>query len=107
MAKTKPCTLDLDCVAPGAVLAADARDATGTVLLARGAAVTEAQLQALRQRGLERLTVRASVRDDQDSAALSGAPVEARLDHLFRRVDDNATARELKQRILEFRRGQP
>jgi hypothetical protein len=106
MAKMKPSTLDLGCVAPGSVLAADARDAKGTVLLARGAAVTAAQLQALRQRGIEHLTVLADVRVDVADSTTPATQFEARLDHLFRHASDNPAARELKQRILDFRRGQ-
>lgn len=107
MAQMKPCTLDLDCVAPGSVLAADAHDAAGNVLLARGVTVTEAQLQALRRRGMVRLDVLVDVCEDADAGTAPVTQVEARLDYLFRHAEDSAAARELKRRILEFRRGQP
>lgn len=106
MATMKPCLLGVASVPPGSVLADDVCDAGGSVLLPRGSAVTEAHLQGLRRRGVESLCVLVAVAEDAEEGAARAARVEARIDHLFRQAGDNPAARDLRQRILDYRRRQ-
>lgn len=97
----------IDSVAPGSVLADPVYDAHSTPLLPAGAALTEAHLQSLRRRGIASLVILVPLAADGEAAAAEGAEgarVEARIEYLFRHAGDNPALRDLRQRILDFRR---
>lgn len=99
----------IDSVAPGSVLADPVYDAHSTPLLPAGAALTEAHLQSLRRRGIASLAILVPVAADGEVVVAEGADsatVEARIEHLFRHAGDNPALRDLRQRILDFRRRQ-
>lgn len=105
--RTRNVTLDLDNVPPGSLLAEAVSDAHGMPLLPAGASVTESHLQGLRRRGIEYLCVAVPVMEDATERATALAHIEKRIDHLFRHVADSPVARDIKQRVLDFRRSPP
>jgi len=102
--KTRRQECDIDSVAPGSVLADAVYDANSTPLLPAGAALTEAHLQGLRRRGIVALAILVPVAEDAEADAAERAQREARIDHLFRHAGDNPALRDLRQRVLDFRR---
>lgn len=96
--------VELDNVLPGSVLAVELCDARGTVLLPKGASVTEATLLGLRRRGIEALVLLVELPDDPEREAAASREIERQLRHLFRLAGNDAPARELQQMVGEYRR---
>lgn len=91
--------LPLDMVEVGMVLADEVRDARGTVLLPKGASVSEAVLTGLGRRGIETLPVLVTPALSDDEVAERRLLVARRLDRLFRLAGDDRSVRELKRQV--------
>lgn len=102
----------------GMVLAEAVRDVSGGVLLAAGATLTEATLNALRRRGITSLGIIANNADNEDNEDNdgNGEPINSaareaertrqceRLAHLFRRNAALGATGALLERLMHYRR---
>ena len=91
--------LPLEEAQAGMVLADDVCDARGTVLLPKGAGLTETALTSLARRGVEVLAVLVPLELTDDQIAARQAELTQRLDWLFRLVGNDEPARVLKEQI--------
>ncbi|MDN2709275.1 MULTISPECIES: hypothetical protein [unclassified Janthinobacterium] len=94
----------------GMVLALALSDASGAVLLAQGAALTAANLAALRRRGVERCVIVAEDEAEPDPAAQENAERErerqlARLQRLFRATPPESPGAQLLALLQRYRQG--
>lgn len=92
----------IDDAGAGMVLAAEVRDAQGNVLLAEGAALTEALLSALRRRGVESVRIEDDGMSEEQLAA-ERERVAARLAHLFRKPHGGAADKLLREQVCAWR----
>lgn len=92
----------LDDASAGMVLAGDLRDHQGTVLLARGAVLSDAQLAALRRRGVASVPV---VDDGVPAPELEAARerLAARLAHLYRKPPGGPADVLLRELVAAYR----
>ncbi|MEO7495813.1 MAG: hypothetical protein ABIT83_04890 [Massilia sp.] len=101
-------TIDIDDASAGMTLADDLHDSRGAVLLPAGASLSEATLNSLRRRGIERLCVQAAAAASEpaDDAALEGERERqcARLQRLFRRSAGVQASDALLARLVQYRR---
>jgi hypothetical protein len=92
----------LDDAGAGMVLAEEVRDHQGNILLAKGAALTESLLAALRRRGLESVRI---VDDSVSAEQLEAerARVAARLATVFRKPPGGAADALLRELVSAWR----
>lgn len=98
--------LALDAASPGMTLAAAVLDASGGVLVAQDAVLTESLLAALRRRGVQRCVVWGI--DDPDGVALAQQRERAlaRLALLFRHTTSVEGSALLLAQLCAYRAGQ-
>ena len=94
----------LDDAEPGMVLAIALQDNSGGTLLPKGAELTEAVLQSLHRRGVERLTV-VDAGLSAEEAARQKELATKRLAVLFRRAGGQAGSELLQRCLLRYRTG--
>lgn len=92
----------IDDAGAGMVLAAEVRDGQGNVLLAEGAALTDALLAALRRRGVESVRIEGDEVSEEQLAA-ERERIAARLAHLFRKPHGGAADTLLREQISAWR----
>lgn len=97
--------VDIDDAVPGMALSAAILDAGGGVLLPAGAELTEAMLQALRRRGIDRILVLNGAVSEEELAA-EREQVQQRLGRLFRRSAGETANRQLLQYLGAYRLGE-
>lgn len=88
-------------VKPGAALAEDLLDDGGKLLRPAGYALTQADLDNLRRRGIETLTIAAPVDSAEDARLREAA--RARVLYIFRRCAEAPEAQALLHAVLSFR----
>jgi len=94
--------VDLDDAAAGMVLAADVLDHQGSVLLPKGAALSEPLLRSMQRRGIDSVPVL----DEAVDPALLAAErerVAARLAHLFRQPGPGRADALLREQLEHYR----
>lgn len=89
------------------MLAEDARDPEGRLLLPRGVCVDADKIDALRRRGAAALLVMETpaAEADESYAAGDAGAIERRLERLFRRCGDDDATRTLRECLLRYRLG--
>lgn len=92
----------IDEAAAGMVLADEVRDRQGNVLLAKGAELSEALLQALRKRGVEGIRIEDDGMAPEELAA-ERERQERRLAHLFRKPYDGQANAFLREQVTAYR----
>lgn len=102
--------ITLELAQEGMLLAQPLSDASGAVLLAQGASLTDANLAALRRRGVERCSVVAEDEAELDPAAQANAERErerqlARLQRLFRATPPGEPGAQLQALLQRYRQG--
>lgn len=97
--------IELEQARAGMLLAADLTDANGTVLLPCGAALSEANLNSLRRRGIEHcLVAQAEPQEDEAARTQRHALAQQRLARLFRHSADIEASPLLLQLLATHRR---
>lgn len=94
--------LPLDEVEAGMVLADELRDPRGTVLLPKGASLTDSVLTSLGRRGIETLPVLVAPTLTDDEEVARRADQMQRLERIFALAGDDLPVRELKQEIALY-----
>lgn len=91
-------------VIPGMVLSDDLRDAQGQVLLPEGTTLTERTIESLHRHQVESLTIMMGELTPEEEAA-QRAHFQARIERLFRKLDDSEANGLLHRYIRNFRLG--
>jgi hypothetical protein len=94
--------VSLEDAAAGMVLAAEVCDRQGNVLLAQGAALSDATLQALARRGIESVRIEDDALSPEQLAVLRER-VQHRLAHLFRNPHAGAADVLLREQLAGYR----
>lgn len=96
--------LSIDDATAGMVLAEALRDQAGSVLLAAGATLTGATLNALRRRAIAVLDVAGEIVADDGAGAAERERQCARLARLFRNSTELGATGALLERLYRYRR---
>ena len=94
--------IDLDDAAEGMLLGADVLDHQGSVLLPKGAPLTESLLNSMRRRGIDEVMV---IDDNvsEEQLDLERERQRARLAHLFRHCAQEPAAGQALRALLAYR----
>lgn len=93
----------LDQLTAGMVLAQDVCDASGGRLLTEGVELSDATIASLRRRGIEQVMVAVEEALTPEQCAARKAEIGARIEHLFRRSDDDPMLLKLRVTLQDYR----
>lgn len=98
--------LALDKVEAGMILSDDLLDKQGQVLLPKGVELTEQTIASLQRHGVESLRIVTGELTEEEEAARYNH-YRARIERLFRRLDDSQANGLLHHYVSNFRLGKP
>lgn len=93
----------LEDIEPGARLAAAVCDATGKVLLAEGAELTQSLISSLLKRGVSHVPVAVETSCSPEELTAQKEQIERRVDWLFRNSVSDPLMGRLREAVLEYR----
>mgnify|MGYP001579871435 CR=1 FL=1 len=93
----------LDQACAGMVIAVDATDGEGRVLLPRGTVIRDTRLAMLRRHNVTQLTIVPQAQPDGADSRM--AVLRERVERLFRKRGDSPLMRRLERAVLDYRAG--